>query len=561
MSNECPAETPFHDQDGAKSEMDSILASMGATEKCSQMAREQFELDVGMVNNRGSAGAAAGGGCLLPFIGCFGGGGGASDFGSLTTTTSTGTDSMTRNEGCGTLLLDMQEIALARRNMTCILSSTENSSVVTIKQDAVVQIMILPHSDTFINNVTDTMQQQSQTKNDGDLAFYKLLMDSDKELDPKRLELVTKLKETATKRRHKESLKLIDTLQNELNVDKSTITASSNVNVIQVNELVLNSDMKFTDNLKSMTNSMAEHSVSNELTGAAALTPNTKMAIKRRVNDKVENSLSQISNVINSNRMDVNATTGIKLIISGGRINISGTELNANMVVNLKLESITQKAQALASDVVADIIDEIATTLSSTHKHDSGLNDLVDTVAKMNVSITENVDTDSGATGLFKSMQPFLIVVAVAMCVAGLYRIFTASRKGDSATTAHAQLRVSSPPLVSTSTRIAPPAMLRAQAPASFIKNVSGASMSSPPLVSVLPPGVAPPAMIRAQASAPSIKPVSDAIMPSPTLVSVLPPGVAPPAMLRAQASATSIKNVSGAIKHASNAVRLLKKK
>lgn len=308
-----------------KDNMPHLMAKMGMSDKCKRAS----DLKTRSLTKTDSTKAKVG-----PF-GLFGSGG------SRKTNTSTSLDQSFREEGCGSVVMDMKNIMTSVTNINCSLNQSSAESSVATSANAMVSIRVKTPPE-FMTRMVDSYDMQAKNMQ----VIAKTTAIPYKERKAMLKDMLAGMKETQNTIRR----------MGTLNMQNSVIRAKANTKVKQIASSVQEVTNKVQADYKDIARTTAENTLQRKL-GTATMQPSTKKLVNERIEQRNTDIKNDISQIITSTKVNVQSSSKIEIEVPMS-VNLQNSEIDANVQIDVVTSALSTNSINLGKDIASQILTE-----------------------------------------------------------------------------------------------------------------------------------------------------------------------------------------------------------
>jgi hypothetical protein len=284
----------------------------------------------------------------------------------------TAQSSSMEESGCGQFIMNASSIFDSQTNMTCNLSSTASSSVINAAAGASITIKTLAMTDNDVaalNSLTASISALSFLVNDN--PALQTTIDS-----------LNATMQTITNR--------------SVDITDSTLTATSSTDINSAVSVTSSNESSLISDYQNIAQIEAEQTLESTM-GFQALTTDQKQVISNQVEKQLTNVSENISDVINSTKIDSTSDTDIT-IEAAGAINLTNVTIDASAYASVVSQLITQNAMNAGQEIATSILTDLATTQGASQEG-AGVDSLVDALGEANAAAIEANDQSVSMAG------------------------------------------------------------------------------------------------------------------------------------------------------------------
>lgn len=297
-------------------------------------------------------------------------------------------DNKFRESGCGSILMDSKKVFDSMRNINCTLNQSSSESSIATSGSASVRIRVVPIPGALeklkaMRN--DTLEAIKATKEFPELS--KILVGD--------LKLLSK------------SISTFGTI----NILNSKVSVSANTKIRNTSKNIAQMASKVQADVENIVQASAENKL-QQSGGTNAMQGSIKSLVNQEIRRQQDNIQSDIVQSLSRTDVSVDMNGNVE-ILAPMSINLVGTEVSANVSIDIATTALTSSAVDLGKSIATKLLTQ-ATSKSETSMENKGLDDLARVINEGNANAIK------GQMDALVEMSKTSMAQVVGMLVAGV---------------------------------------------------------------------------------------------------------------------------------------------
>lgn len=326
----------------------------------------------------------------------------------------TALDNKLQSTGCGQFFVNANTVHNNTNIINCAISNNTTNQNVTVTNTGSIKIT---------TNLTPEMQQQKTDAinelNETQRSLYAL--GSNPNVKPKILKLLIDANESL-----QETYRQL--YSTDINITDSSITVTAATTVKTVSQIQDNISDEVVSAYHQVANATAQQNLLSKL-GTNALSPNVKSFMINDISNNNNQVNTHIKNIVNNSTASANGSTGIT-INAFGSVNITGSTIKSDSVINMISDMISKSAMALGQKTTLATMSK-ATSMTKSEAQSAGLDALQEA---LNKEAGDDSESDTKKYIIYG-----IIAVIVIILLIGAFMFFKGS--GKTATASGSKLK------------------------------------------------------------------------------------------------------------------------